>query len=176
MRLDLRRIIRHPGTSVSRSYRETIYLDREGTSVEVSGSVTARNDGRMVIVHGTVNGSVMLHCSRCLKLTECSVHTEFEAECEVRHFFAMAEGNYEGLDEEVTSIFDESTADVTELARQALILALPMQPLCRADCKGICPTCGADLNEEPCACQPPKDPRWAKLEELLLKMKGMKLQ
>ncbi|MFA4028278.1 MAG: hypothetical protein GDYSWBUE_000139 [Candidatus Fervidibacterota bacterium] len=168
----MRRIIRHAGASVTRSYREVIYLDREEVNVEVSGDVTARNDGRLVIVHGTVSGSVMLRCSRCLKPTECHVQAEFEAECEVRNFFAMAEGNYEGLDEEVTSIFDESTADVTELARQALILALPMRPLCRADCKGICPYCGADLNEGPCSCKPPKDPRWAKLEELLTKMKG----
>ncbi|MCS7252735.1 MAG: DUF177 domain-containing protein [Armatimonadota bacterium] len=172
MRLDLRRIIRHPSASVSRSYHEVIYLDREGVDVEVNGDVTARNDGRMIIVHGTVSGTVVLRCSRCLKPTECLVETEFEAECEVRNFFAMAEGNYEGLDEEVTSIFDESTVDVTELTRQALILALPLQPLCSADCKGICPVCGADLNEGQCSCEPPKDPRWAKLEELLTKMRG----
>ncbi|MFA4044546.1 MAG: hypothetical protein HZRFUVUK_001342 [Candidatus Fervidibacterota bacterium] len=170
MKLDLRRILRHPGASVTAVYHETIHF--EGEDVEVSGDVSARNDGRLIIVHGTVSGVITLPCSRCLKPVECEVSNEFEAECEVRAFFAMAEGNYEGLDDEVTSIFDASTADITELARQAFILALPMRPLCKEDCKGICPTCGADLNEGPCSCSAPKDPRWRPLEELLARMKG----
>lgn len=169
MRLDLRRIIRHPGASVSRTYSEVIYLEKEGVDVLVGGNVTAQNDGRLIIVRGTASGVVTLQCSRCLKPTKCPIETDFEARCEVRHFFAMAEGNYEGLDEEVTSIFDGSSADVVELARQALILALPMRPLCSPECRGICPTCGADLNEGSCDCKPPKDPRWAKLEMLLPK-------
>ena len=51
--------------------------------------------------------------------------------------------------------------------RDAVLLELPLAPLCRPDCAGLCPTCGADLNEGPCACPPAEgDPRWAALDAL----------
>lgn len=54
--------------------------------------------------------------------------------------------------------------DLTEAVREELILAAPDFPLCREDCRGLCPRCGADLNEGACRCRPDPDPRWAGLE------------
>ena len=63
--------------------------------------------------------------------------------------------------------------DLQPLVRDALLLELPLAPLCREDCKGLCPTCGADLNDGPCPCDPvPADPRWAALD--LLKDGGLR--
>jgi uncharacterized protein len=45
-------------------------------------------------------------------------------------------------------------------------LDLPLAPLCREQCQGLCPHCGTDLNDETCDCQGPADPRWATLDEL----------
>ena len=57
--------------------------------------------------------------------------------------------------------------DLAPMAREALLLDLPLAPLCRDDCAGLCPTCGADLNAGPCDCPPATaDPRWAALDEL----------
>jgi uncharacterized protein len=56
--------------------------------------------------------------------------------------------------------------DLADLVRDALILELPLAPLCRDDCKGLCVTCGADLNEADCGCGAPIDPRWANLDAL----------
>jgi uncharacterized protein len=57
--------------------------------------------------------------------------------------------------------------DLEPLVREAILLELPLAPLCREDCPGLCPTCGADLNEGPCACRPDdRDPRWAALDLL----------
>jgi len=48
-------------------------------------------------------------------------------------------------------------------------LSIPMKLLCREDCQGICPGCGANLNQEACRCgEKPGDPRWEKLRELLI--------
>ncbi len=59
--------------------------------------------------------------------------------------------------------------DLELVAREAILLALPLAPLCREDCAGLCPTCGADLNEGACDCVPPvADPRWAALDALRL--------
>jgi uncharacterized protein len=60
----------------------------------------------------------------------------------------------------------DNFADLAPLARDAILLDLPLAPLCRQDCKGLCVQCGADLNEETCECQAPVDPRWATLDGL----------
>ena len=57
--------------------------------------------------------------------------------------------------------------DHEPLAREAVLLELPQAPLCRDDCRGLCATCGADLNEGPCGCVPEdRDARWAALDAL----------
>ena len=58
--------------------------------------------------------------------------------------------------------------DLTPMVREEVLLAIPDSPLCRPDCAGLCPTCGADLNAGPCGCeQPGGDDRWAVLDQLL---------
>ena len=56
--------------------------------------------------------------------------------------------------------------DLEPLARDAVLLELPLAPLCTEDCQGLCPTCGANRNTESCDCAPPADPRWAALDVL----------
>lgn len=58
------------------------------------------------------------------------------------------------------------TIDLRDLVRDAVVLELPLAPLCRPDCAGLCPTCGCDRNERACGCQPEIDPRWATLDAL----------
>ncbi len=73
-------------------------------------------------------------------------------------------------DEELRSPYmDGLELHVARWAHDALILELPAQPLCREDCKGLCPVCGESLNDaDPAAHdhEKPRDPRWAKLDEL----------
>ena len=62
---------------------------------------------------------------------------------------------------------DNPTIDVTQDIHDYILLAIPIKLLCRQDCQGICPECGADLNRSECKCAPTKpDPRWAKLQSL----------
>jgi uncharacterized protein len=57
--------------------------------------------------------------------------------------------------------------DLRAIARELVLLDTPATPLCRPDCAGLCPTCGANLNDGPCGCTPPPaDPRWAGLDQL----------
>ncbi len=56
--------------------------------------------------------------------------------------------------------------DLEPLARDAVLLELPVAPLCGPDCLGLCPQCGVNRNEEACACEPPSDPRWGPLDVL----------
>ena len=54
--------------------------------------------------------------------------------------------------------------DLADAVREELILAVPEYVLCKEDCRGLCPRCGAELNQGPCQCRPEADPRWAALE------------
>ncbi len=70
-----------------------------------------------------------------------------------------------GQDDELYPIVDD-VVDFGPLARDAIVLDLPMAPLCRNDCAGLCPECGADRNDGDCGCVAPRDPRWANLDVL----------
>src|SRR2546422_132133 len=63
--------------------------------------------------------------------------------------------------------YQDDVVVLDDLVRQEVILAVPFSPQCRADCRGLCPQCGQDLNVGACACAPPPDPRWAALREYL---------
>jgi len=68
-------------------------------------------------------------------------------------------------DEEAYPIV-EDRLDLEPMVHDAVVLELPTTPLCRDDCRGLCPGCGADHNEEACDCAAPRDPRWASLDAL----------
>jgi uncharacterized protein len=95
-------------------------------------------------------------CMRCLEPAEP------EAEVDAR------EVDQPGGGEELRSPYVEGEVlDVAAWARDAYALALPNQVVCREDCAGLCPECGANLNEQPDhAHEAAPDPRWAKLREL----------
>jgi uncharacterized protein len=68
--------------------------------------------------------------------------------------------------DEETYLIEDDFIDLAPLAHDAIFLDLPLAPLCREDCKGLCPFCGIDRNEETCECQAPIDSRWATLDGL----------
>jgi uncharacterized protein len=63
-------------------------------------------------------------------------------------------------------VFEDDFVDLAPLVHDAIWLDLPLVPLCREDCQGLCPYCGVDRNDEVCHCSGPVDPRWAMLDEL----------
>jgi uncharacterized protein len=72
-----------------------------------------------------------------------------------------------GLEDEEAYPITDDHIDLAPLVHDAIFLDLPLAPLCREDCQGLCSQCGIDRNEGSCDCQAPIDPRWAMLENLL---------
>lgn len=95
--------------------------------------------GEDILLEGKVGGTWTLECSRCLV-----EHSE----------------THEEAFEEVYPL-DQGTIDTTEDVRQNLLLTVPGKPLCRTDCRGLCPHCGKNLNEGPCQCKSPAEQRGA---------------
>ncbi|HET7488963.1 MAG TPA: DUF177 domain-containing protein [Acidimicrobiales bacterium] len=108
-----------------------------------------------VVATGTVTAPWRGQCRRCLADAGGTVAVE------VREVFE------EAGDPEQTYPLRGDRIDLAPLARDAVLLELPLAPLCRDDCSGLCPVCGADRNQAPCACDPTAgDPRWAALDAL----------
>ena len=101
-----------------------------------------------LIVRGTLSLNVGLSCSRCLS------------------FFSTIIRNSSFL--RVYALADEQVeVDLTSVLRETIWLRIPQQPLCKTDCKGLCPCCGTNLNERTCDCQDlSPDGRWQTLDKL----------
>jgi len=125
---------------------------------EVDVSVTLEVAVGGIAVTGVVSGPWRGECRRCLHPVEGLVAAE------VRELYRPAGADE---DEEETYLLGLDHLDLRPLARDAILLELPLAPLCRSDCAGLCPVCGADRNQSDCACEAaPVDPRWAALDVL----------
>jgi DUF177 domain-containing protein len=116
---------------------------------------------------GTLRGTFELPCSRCLEPFALPVATEFDLRYEPRAR-NTGEGEREVQGEDLTTAFyDDDRIDLGQLMREQFYLAMPMKPLCRELCQGLCPVCGTNLNTATCDCRRDwVDPRFAALEAL----------
>jgi uncharacterized protein len=132
-------------------------------------------EGSQVFAQGTFKGHVNVACSRCvgpvrldvddkLLVTFMPAH-EMPAEDETAPGEDGAEVSEEDLD---LFPYEGEYVDLEPLFREELVLAVPYAPLCREDCKGLCPQCGIDRNSGTCSCEKPIDPRLAALKGLKL--------
>lgn len=127
----------------------------EGSDVELDLRLEAVVEG--VLVSGTAAVQVQGECARCL--TE--IHDAMSFDLQELFFHPGRE-----VDEDERLVEDESV-NLEPVLREAVVLDLPFTPLCREDCAGLCPDCGANLNDNPDHEHDPDiDPRWSKLVEL----------
>lgn len=93
----------------------------------------------------------------------CAGRVEGEAVVKVNERFV----DHRGPEDDEAYLIENDFIDLEPMVHDALLLELPLAPLCRESCAGLCPVCGGDRNESPCDCQAPVDPRWATLEGLM---------
>jgi len=122
---------------------------------------------RSILVKCRLRAEVELGCSRCLSRFRQPLKIKFEEE-----YFPTVDiesGVPLPPPEEASNftIDEHHVLDTTEAVRQYALLAVPMKPLCRPDCAGLCPRCGQNLNHGPCGCPAADiDPRWSALTKL----------
>jgi len=128
---------------------------------------------RFVAATGKLRTMVRLSCSRCLGSFIKGLSLPFEATYSEEA--PALESSGEEIDIELTAEsidlfrFHGREIDLLEAIQEQVLLALPLRPLCREDCRGLCPQCGADLNQGTCGCvEKPTDPRFAVLKNLKL--------
>ena len=162
--------IRQPETLVSRRYEPSAFEGRFTDFRVVSPvALTARvhKDRDRFRLVGTVSGRLELSCGRCLEPFELPVEASFDV-----RYMPQSEntGDEREVEEDDLSVafYRDEVIDLGQLMEEQFYLAVPMKPLCREACKGLCPSCGANLNEETCGCQVRwEDPRLAGLKALM---------
>jgi len=161
MRFDVSALTRaQPGTSLTLNV-DTGPQDLTDLQVDfLRGTVRVIRIQAGLLVQGAVETQVRLECVRCLEPLALPITLELEER------FGLA-GASRGQD--VTYVVnDDGWLDLVPLLREQAWVAMPMKPLCRPNCKGLCAQCGANLNLEPCVCEDVKvDPRLALLRDLL---------
>jgi uncharacterized protein len=122
-------------------------------------------DGDTVFVTGHLRSRVPQVCSRCLESYEATVDADVDTRL-VPAPAARGEERELGADDLETDVYDPDQIDLNALIETETTLGLPMKPLCREECRGLCPSCGASRNGAPCSCAPAVDPRWSPLKGL----------
>src|SRR5229473_3385643 len=116
-------------------------------------------------LEGDAKATIAEQCSRCLQPIEAPVETHF-AEQYYSTIDVVSGDPKDAPPPDAKRIGSDFKIDLTPLLREELILATPLAPLCKPDCKGLCLECGRDLNEDPHDHEAPVDERWSKLAKL----------
>jgi uncharacterized protein len=177
MFLDIKQLELHPLDFQEEFQPGVIDLGQEArqrTPLKASGhaEVVEEHHGKHQVIkdirlRGSLSAGLELQCARCLETVPQDIKREFE-------LLYRPLGADAGKDE--LSVTD-AEAEIgyyqgeglllEDVLREQMLLALPLKVTCRADCKGLCPQCGKNLNQEQCSCsREVEDPRWAALKDV----------
>jgi uncharacterized protein len=148
---------------------ETFAKDEESFTVvaPVRLAFTIEKDKAYFRLVGRVQTTLTMPCSRCVEPFSFPVDAAFDLRYQPRTENSGEPEREIEEDDLSTAFYENDTIDLADLMREQFYLSLPMKPLCRDDCRGLCPTCGANLSRETCNCNPEwEDPRLAVLKTL----------
>ena len=163
--IDVHALLGHPGESRRHDVLGTI----EGLATELvavpedaplGGSLLLESVVEGILVSGSLTGTWTVRCARCL--TERSQPFTVE----VSELFVSDDDPGGDLDDDRYALIDESI-DLDQLVRDAVGVEIPLAPLCRSECKGLCEVCGGNRNLGECPGHEVLDPRFAVLADLL---------
>jgi uncharacterized protein len=128
----------------------------------------ASRKGEEIRLRGKIKTEVEVACDRCLAAVRLPLEVEFDTAFVPQESEAGRTENVELLSADMgLAAYEGDAVDLDELVREQITLALPSRRLCREECKGLCPVCGADLNAVECSCERGgTDPRWSALADL----------
>jgi len=160
-----------PAEGLQVVFQESIRLaergDTDRAACPVHAEVRLTKTGVGVAVRGHFHATLDLACSRCLEPFALALDEDFDVQyLPVQELGGDEEHGLSGADLDVAPLV-EDRIDLAALLRENLLLSVPVQPVCREGCRGMCPRCGAPLNGGPCGCPPQRvDPRLQALAKI----------
>ena len=161
MLLDLSEIVMRDGMRTGLDVDQPSVEDPDlAFSEPLKGHLEFANGGDVLNIHGKVDAALVMPCARCLTDVKVPVSVEVEEHFPIDEVVRPNRQPEEGeeYDSTVSTVvyLDQGRPilDLDELLRQLIVTEVPMRTLCDEACAGLCPQCGANLNEAPCACAP----------------------
>src|SRR3990172_618195 len=161
MRIRVSQELRQPvgSESVMELRQRSLFLDDDADLSGLEGTARMLRTDRGLLVTVEARATLRGTCSRCLAAAESPIEIGFQEEfipvidpVSAKHI--TPEESDEGF-----VIEGDLVLDLGEPLRQYALMSAPSKPLCRPDCAGLCPACGANLNEGPCGCPPAAEDR-----------------
>jgi uncharacterized protein len=156
-----------PEEGLSRDFDLPVVIKGDEHQEIAHAEIKVRRSGDRIFCDGRVRMSMLLECSRCLLEFTTDLNVVFS------EVYLPAPETFEEDEYELTvkasgfAYYSNDEIDLDGIIREQLLLALPMKPLCKEDCRGICSKCGEDLNNNMCGCKNDGiDPRWIPLKKL----------
>lgn len=127
-------------------------------------SLDVKNTGKVLVMNGHITGNTELTCSRCLNNYGFQLDTYFEEK-----FCHVSDVSYVTGDAQDTGdlrVFENNRIVLDDILMENIVLAIPMKTVCSESCRGLCGTCGANLNKNECGCRTDEiDPRLSALNK-----------
>ena len=168
MNLDLNSFEAFPAETTLELETDNIDFDSQGFSFKdlLKIKIGIQEIGEEYFCQAYMTVPVEEECCRCLGLFDNELHSDFN--------FTIKAGRGESVLSEENDNSDvilldagKHTVDLSEVVREAVLLELSAKPLCNDDCRGLCPSCGINLNDESCKCKGEEiDDRWEDLKDL----------
>lgn len=134
-------------------------------AAQIAGQLSRKRE--RVHAQGKIETAVEVYCDRCLAPLVVPVATKFDVSYDPPGQSEASENVELQAEDLATAVYTGEQLDLDELTREQILLALPMRSLCQPACRGLCPTCAVNLNQQNCACEQQEiDPRWAGLAAL----------
>lgn len=147
---------------------EDIGIDTITRNKMIESDINLKRNGSEILLEGEVKFSLDLDCSRCFKQFTLNKNEKIYAYFIKRKPSVNAENKDLSEKNVKAEYYENDTINISPVLSDTINLSLPIKPLCRNDCKGLCPFCGVDLNNNQCNCKKEKmDPRWEPLKKLM---------
>lgn len=154
-------------TGASRDYAVEDDVSIDGQQRQLAGRVRLDRTPRGILVRAALAGSFDVECSRCLR--PCTLPVDLSiAEVFIPQIDLTSGVRVETLEgeEEAYRINARNELDLAEVIQHYWTMTVPMAPVCREDCAGLCPSCGEEIGASHTCAEQPVDDRWSKLAQL----------
>jgi uncharacterized protein len=166
LQINVSQLLKAP-LGATRNYNIEEEVDILGKNRMVRGEVELTRSDRSILVKAVLHVDVELECGRCVSNFKAPLTLDIQEEYLPKFSIASGEPLPPPEDKDTFAIDERNMLDLLDAVRQYASLAVPMKPLCKPGCAGLCPTCGHNLNRGQCPCPPQDiDPRWDTLRQL----------
>ena len=134
----------------------------------ITAFLTVQQNGEEYFVQGSLETVAQVECARCLGSYDLPIYGSLEFVVSTPEVREQQAAEAVDSEEYVFMNANNQTVDMDEVVREAMLLELPMKPICSESCLGLCPKCGANRNETACGCVIEEiDPRWEGLKKVI---------